>query len=879
MAAVWPLVGRDDALETIARAAATGSGAVVLSGGPGVGKSAVAAEAVARARAVGLRSTWAVGTESASGIPFGALAHLLPEDLAPLPDLGNLLAAAAAMVVGERAGPPLVVAVDDAHHLDPTSAALIHHLALGGDAFVLVTRRTEDPAPDAVDALSRDGVRIEIGDLTAGEVAILLEQVLGGQVDQSTIRRLWRATHGNPLYLREIVGAGMEDGALSEAQGVWRWQGEFVPVRSVEAAVSVRLASMSSSERRIAEFLAVAEPLAATVLEQLVEPRALVAMEQRGLITTRRDQDRLTVRLVHPLYGRAIRATVSALRRRELYRALADTLERASGADSEHVLRIATWRVEAEDSIQAEIGVAAARRAMTLFDYALAERLARASSHAGFDATVVVATAAIAQGRFEEADPVLARAQQQATTDDQRAATALQRAVNLATNLGRLEDGMRLLEQGEAALASADARDRLIAMRVWLLLLSGHTREAIRRGRALMRSTLPDDAVLFGVGAVIQGLVYSGRTGEAIPLAEEWGRRAMAGTRGTFYDMLGFDLARTLAYLFEGRISEAEAIARPAYQRVVEGGPAWVRAVLTASLGLGAVLRGDGAGAVRLLREGVALVADANTTGQLAAMSGELSHALGLVGDAEGASRALEQARAASTWQRLYEGYVARGAFWTAVAHGHLAAAIEQGLEVAAELGRLGLHAQRAFILHDVARLGEPEKVTDDLRLLAAECDGLLVSTMAEHAFALAERDAAGLEAASRAFEEMGALLLAAEAAAEAGAVQEAAGRRGSAMRLSGRAQTLFGRCTVPPTPALRHLATPQRLSRREWEVATLAARGRSNSQIADELVLSVRTVENHLYRVYQKAGVTRRDDLAVALSSDWISASATLRN
>ena len=51
--------------------------------------------------------------------------------------------------------------------------------------------------------------------------------------------------------------------------------------------------------------------------------------------------------------------------------------------------------------------------------------------------------------------------------------------------------------------------------------------------------------------------------------------------------------------------------------------------------------------------------------------------------------------------------------------------------------------------------------------------------------------------------------------------------------------------------------AEPQvRLSAREKEVLGLIARGFSNQQIADELVISVRTVERHINHVYAKIGV-----------------------
>jgi len=47
--------------------------------------------------------------------------------------------------------------------------------------------------------------------------------------------------------------------------------------------------------------------------------------------------------------------------------------------------------------------------------------------------------------------------------------------------------------------------------------------------------------------------------------------------------------------------------------------------------------------------------------------------------------------------------------------------------------------------------------------------------------------------------------------------------------------------------------------------VAFLAASGRSNRRIAEE-ILSLRTLENYLHRVYEKLGIAGRSDLAAAL-------------
>jgi DNA-binding CsgD family transcriptional regulator len=51
-----------------------------------------------------------------------------------------------------------------------------------------------------------------------------------------------------------------------------------------------------------------------------------------------------------------------------------------------------------------------------------------------------------------------------------------------------------------------------------------------------------------------------------------------------------------------------------------------------------------------------------------------------------------------------------------------------------------------------------------------------------------------------------------------------------------------------------------------EHQTAVLAAAGHSNKSIADELVLSVRSVENRLQRVYEKLGISSRAMLPRAL-------------
>ena len=112
-------------------------------------------------------------------------------------------------------------------------------------------------------------------------------------------------------------------------------------------------------------------------------------------------------------------------------------------------------------------------------------------------------------------------------------------------------------------------------------------------------------------------------------------------------------------------------------------------------------------------------------------------------------------------------------------------------------------------------------------------------------------------------FAAIGALRYAVEAASGAAAAFLAAGRQDSARRAApapGSAPARAGR-------RFRRIdgldSTAVELTRREAQLVDLAAQGLGNAEIADRLVLSVRTVETHLYRAMQKLGVRDRRELA----------------
>jgi len=151
--------------------------------------------------------------------------------------------------------------------------------------------------------------------------------------------------------------------------------------------------------------------------------------------------------------------------------------------------------------------------------------------------------------------------------------------------------------------------------------------------------------------------------------------------------------------------------------------------------------------------------------------------------------------------------------------------------------------------------------------------DGIL-PTLGRHALAQQRSDAAALGAAADDFASGGYALWAGEAAAEASRLYRAAGDLPAARAMDAVVLGAVRSCG----PAAAHLAVTgaDRLTPREVEVALLAAKGRSDRDIAAALGVSIRTVQAHLRSVFQKLDLTSRTSLADALGLLWEPAAPT---
>jgi DNA-binding CsgD family transcriptional regulator len=178
-------------------------------------------------------------------------------------------------------------------------------------------------------------------------------------------------------------------------------------------------------------------------------------------------------------------------------------------------------------------------------------------------------------------------------------------------------------------------------------------------------------------------------------------------------------------------------------------------------------------------------------------------------------------------------------------------------LRLAAEAAQEGRGRDAAGTCHLVVRRAVPASLEVPAVTLAG-ADALVVA----HVTAWTSGDAGALDAVARRFAAAGRRLVAAEAAQQAAAA-------GGGERSGSLAAALAAGLTGPLPAALTELA-PVRISPRRRDAAVLAMQGCDDRRIATELGLSVRTVENHLAKVYRQVGVAGRGELAELFDPAW---------
>jgi ATP/maltotriose-dependent transcriptional regulator MalT len=279
------------------------------------------------------------------------------------------------------------------------------------------------------------------------------------------------------------------------------------------------------------------------------------------------------------------------------------------------------------------------------------------------------------------------------------------------------------------------------------------------------------------------------------------------------------------------------------------------------------LVRGNVAEAARLVHEALAGVQiHAVTTGLRPASYFALAEAHAKLGQPAEAAEAVAGARACVPPDFLFmQTALALATGWAMAANGNLSEAVASAHQAERVARERGQPTHELACIQAAAQWGDTSQAAR-ARELARELGGELSLPLADavalHAESLRTGNGEGLLAASEKYRGIGDRATAADAAAQASVAFDGSQQHRRALYASAVARELADECGGLSTPALR---TPSglKLSGRQRDVIELVVAGLSNREIADKLVMSVRTVEGHVYRACQRVGAQSRDELA----------------
>jgi DNA-binding CsgD family transcriptional regulator len=861
----WPLAGRDDELRAIDETLGSGhASGVVLVGEAGVGKTRLVREALDRWSATGRETEWMVATPGTTSIPFGAVSHLLPPGLVPKGNALALMGKVAERFTNRSATGPIVVGIDDAHLLDEASASLLRQLAARGLVVPLASIRGGEPVAAAVMALWKDARRLHVRPLPPAAVDLILDHALGGQIDPISRRRLRQLAAGNPLLLRELLADARESSALTQRDGVWRWRGSVPGTARLAELVASRLAALEPGVLRVLEAIACGEPLGLSTLARVADAGSIEAAERSGAAVAERSGNRVYLRLAHPLYGEALRARLPASRARAIWGQLASVVAEGPMRRRDDTLVVGVWELHSGMVRHPGVLLDAARQAVARFDLGLAERLARAARGAGWgwDADCLLAQILRYQARYTEAIEILPDAPPAAS--GQLATWAVTRASILYWGLDQTEEAERTL-----LAAAGPGHDQAAAVRSWILFFDGRCQAALDAAEAVLDGPGSSDvAVVWAAlsGAAAAGLL--GRLDRALAISERGRAMAEAHSLRLPWAQAQVGYGTCYALLAAGRLHRAREVADEGHRTAVASDAASMAGLWAGLRGIVAKAQGRIVDAQAALREAVALLEDIDEYQSVRPCLAELAGAAAMAGDLPAARAWLSRADSHKRGvNRLYEPWVELDRAWVEAAAGSLGTAAAQA-QLAARLARTGEQPTiEAAALYDAARLGAAAAVCDRLDALASTLKDGFVPVLAAAAGALAGDDGDALERVAAEFTEYGHLLLAAETMAAAARAHRRTGQTTRMRTAMEQAAALAVACQGARTPLLDLGGIGTALSRREREVATLAATMPSR-EVADRLGLSVHTVNNTLARVYAKLGIRNRSELSTVMRS-----------
>ncbi len=884
--------------------ARTGGGAVLVQGAPGIGKSALLADAADRASAAGFNVVHVLAEQAGSDVPYAGLqqlAHSLganPDLLAEpqrnamasalgggeatVPDVFLVGLATLNLVVEAAVRAPLLLVADDVQWLDEPTISVL--------AFMARRVRSE---PVLILGAAREGYRARLG---ADELTTVTLRPLSGADAEALLdaivpdlpalarRRVLSEAAGNPLALTELprVVTLAHSAPASELPLTERLERAFTDrLATLPAATGalLRMAAVNDAPA-LAEIIAAARAWAGTQVALADLDPAVSAM----LV----DVVGAEVRFRHPLMRSAIHQAMTAAERRSAHAVLAEVLPESQG--DRRIRHQAAATVLPDELVAARLAATADRAARRGGIAAAVEALSRAAAlsedpQSRAEWLLRAADFAVELGQRDRVGRLL----------DDAAASGLsaQQRVKVAWLRGSFDEGLRQQASNATTLTAlaeevAAGGDVALAVRIlWSAAQLCFWSEPGAQVRQLILDAaekLPLDeldpwllAILAYVAPVERGAVVMDRARRVVPQAGDDGRAyRMLSTAallcGAFDRSRDFSAAAAAVLRAQGRLG---LLVR------VEGAEAW-SAIVVGDLGAAIVACDESRRLARETSQQLMHALMSATAAKLAALRGETIKAVALAEEAEETGLPVG-ARPVLATALMARGLAALGDGRFDEAYGHLRRLhdpADPAFQIALRLASLGdlvdaaTHCGRteqvrpivaelsqtaaktpAPVLHADLRLARAMLAADDeaealfeAALLADLAAWPLIRSRTELAYGewlrrhrRALESRDHLRAARDMFDALGAIPWSERARRELRAAGEASRRR---------------------DPDARDRLTPH-----ELQIAQLAAEGLTNREIGQRLYLSHRTVSSHLHRIFPKLGVASRSELRMMVS------------
>jgi DNA-binding CsgD family transcriptional regulator len=840
----------------------------------------------------------------------------LPADQARL----RLFEAVGMFLASLTSAAPLVLLLDDLQWADSASLDLLRHVVRQQSSSRLLIlgayRAGELISNPALERTLLDLHRarlltlLTIGPLTEEEIAALAEAVLGVPADPGVARLLHVQSEGNPFFAEELLRAWLETGALSATAGLFTLVRKLPNVlpSSIVGIVQERLSCLPAvTVESLRTAALIGRTFDVTFLAQVLGQEAEAVEEslrpsiQMGLIRENL-QDSFT--FSHDKVRECLSAEITPVRRRRLHGFIGRILEaQVDQGRAQHLANLAFHFTRSGDRTR---GAYYARRAAeqafqtsapedAMEHYRTALELLPSEESERGTLLLRLGEVAIQAGVEHEAIAVFEEAQSWFQKRKDRLAAA-RAARGLGRAWTRLEAHVSAQTALEAALAlledhpSSERVQVLVDLATLLAVSLGKQREGIACGKqALDLARHLQDRQLEAMANRTVGnlLMRENHFEEALPLLEH--ALSLAKTVDDPAEASECCACLTLAYVWSGHIRQAQDITRERLEwAALSHEPYQLRHIYSLQA-MFAIERGQ-------FTEGEQWLDQAQ--GALASLTSPeprafLYHCRGWLAYYRGDYAAAEEQfdRAVELFRELGPGVLA----WylaplgqAQVLQGKRQAALACIYEVETLLAKAQEHSMvKADALSKLAQIALELRDRDRItgyypKLLPfqgrfvdvfvdrvlGEMEILLEAWPQAHAHLSAAEEMARREGlvpeVAYALMAQGKLALAhggRGSVAQARTVFEQAHALFRQIGMSGEAQALQARLEhLPKKAPTRHVRSlPAGLSAREVEVLRLVAAGRSNRQIAQALVLSEKTVINHLTSIFNKTCTENR--------------------